>query len=165
MTSDLRHTGAISIRFSTVTDQVLSVIAAALIALQRADHRRAAVRVAALSESDRMAADLRDGAVRRLLAIGTALTSLGARDPGDVEVELAVTAERVCLRLLVRGTAAWLRLARLPGRSPSDATRCRVLPAGGRTVVEWALTLGPDRNIRRADGVGRAVTHAQEGTR
>jgi CHASE3 domain sensor protein len=207
------------------------------------EDRRTAVRAAALSESDRVAADLRDGAVRRLLAIGTALTSLGARNPqvaerlagqvaeldravadvrtaaaggprsgagaghalaariavelartptlagvhpvlhldpragadlpahvedlllaalavtveelaaavadaGDVEVELSMTAERVCLRLFVRGTAAWPKVARLPRRSPSDAARCRVLPAvGGRTVVEWAVALGASGSV------------------
>ncbi|WP_214406563.1 CHASE3 domain-containing protein [Pseudonocardia lacus] len=249
------------------------------------DHRRAAVRAAALRESDRVAADLRDGAVRRLLTIATALTSLGARNPrlagplsgqvdeldravadiraaavgaprsgagaghalaarvavelarspalagvhpalhvgpragpdlpahveddllaalavsveeldgavggpDDVEVELSITAERVCLRLFVRGTAAWPKVARLAERSPSDAARCRVLPAvGGRTVVEWAVPLdaarrppgfrppgggGPApgspraplaRNIVVQDGVERVVIDAEEGTR
>ncbi|MCO1656992.1 CHASE3 domain-containing protein [Pseudonocardia humida] len=199
------------------------------------EHRGAAVRAAAQRESDRVAADLHGGAVRRLFAVTTTLTSLGARHPelaadlarsveeldraiadvraaavggprsgagaghalaarvaeelarapalagvhpalhvgpraapdlpahvedhlltalaatveeltgavrgpDDVEVELSITADRACLRLFVRGTAAWPKVARLPERSPSDATRCRILPAvGGRTVVEWAV--------------------------
>ena len=88
-----------------------------------------------LSGSDRVAADLRDAA------------------PGDP------APGRTC-RPTWRTTCS-----RLPGCSPSDTARCRVLPAGGRTVVEWAVALGPDRNIRHRDGVGRAVIDVEEGTR
>jgi CHASE3 domain sensor protein len=210
------------------------------------DHRRTAVRAAALRESDRVAADLRDGAVRRLFAIGSALSSLGARHPeaagglagqvdeldraiadvrtaaaggprsgagaahtlaarvaeelaraprlaglhpalhvdarggpelpahveddllaalavtveqlagagtDDMEVELSITADRACLRLFVRGAGAWPRATRLPGLSPSDAARCRVLPAvGGHTVVEWAVAL-PDGSPGRSSAL------------
>jgi CHASE3 domain sensor protein len=45
------------------------------------EHRRAEVRAAELRESDRVAADLRDGVVHRLFGLSMGLTALSARTP------------------------------------------------------------------------------------